>query len=185
MANGNLLLKIPAMTIGTAGAVLSAYSIVKDGNAKARRETKNELGEKYLDMHIEHLSSSRESHLLEKVKRFVLKQKFDNSFYPFLLNAKNHVVNWATETVDHIVPIALSALAIGAPILFKKPKIATTKELIAYNPAKKVSLMKRLPYLKYAEKIGNGISKISAGLLILGAGKFFVHDVLGVGKLHE
>ena len=39
MANGNLLLKIPAMTIGTAGAVLSAYSIVKDGNAKARRET--------------------------------------------------------------------------------------------------------------------------------------------------
>jgi len=154
MAN-NMLIKIPSMAIGAAGAVLSAYSIVKDGNAKARRETKDELGKSYLDMHIEHLSSSRESHLLEKVKRFVLKQKFDNSFYPFLLTAKNHVVNWVTETADHIVPIALSALAIGAPKLIKN------KTAAAYTSA------------------------VSAGLLVLGAGKFFVHDVLGVGKLHE
>ncbi|HBG48946.1 MAG TPA: hypothetical protein DDW90_05495 [Cyanobacteria bacterium UBA9971] len=155
MANSNLLLKIPAMTIGAAGAVLSAYSIVKDGNAKARRETKDELGEKYVDMYVKNLSSSRESHLLEKVKRFVLKQKFDNSFYPFLLQAKNHVVNWVSETAENIIPIILSAIAIGAPKIIKNKKIST------YTSA------------------------ASAGLLVLGAGKFFIHDVLGVGKNKE
>jgi hypothetical protein len=185
MVNTNSLIKIPAMTIGAAGAVLSAYSIVKDGNAKARCETKEELGKAYVDMSVKNLSSSRESHLLEKIKNYVTKQRLDNSFYPFLLQAKNHVINWIGETAENIVPITLSAIAIGVPILFKKPKINTSTTLAVNNSAIKVPLLKRLRYLPYAEKLGTSVAAISAGLLLLGSGKFFVHDVLGIGKTKE
>ena len=186
MSNSNLALKIPAMAVGVAGAALSAYSVVVDGNAKARCETKEELGEKYVDMYVKNLSSSRESHLLEKLKHYVMKQKLDNSFFPCLLQTKNHVVNWIGETVENIVPIALSAIAIGAPILLKKPKINTNiKSHIFYDPAVKTPLLKRLSYLPYAEKLGTKIAAISAGLLLLGSGKYFLHDIWGLGKSKE
>lgn len=155
MVNNNLLIKIPSVAIGVAGAAVCGYSIVKDGNAKARKETKNELGDSYLNMYVKSLSSSRESHLLEKVKHYVNKLKFDNSIYPFILQTKNHVVSWISETADNILPVALSAIAIGAPAVLKN------------------------------KKAGAYTSAVSAGLLVLGAGQIFIRDVLGAGKFKE
>ena len=155
MDKSNLLIKIPTIAIGVTGAAMTAYSIVADGNNKAVQSTKEEMGEGYVDMYVKNLSSSRESELLEKVKRYLLMQKLDSSIYPLLLQAKNHVVSWTGETIENIVPLALSALAIGAPKIIQNKKIAD--------------------YTSIA----------SAGLLVLGAGKIFINDVLGIGKFKE
>jgi len=191
----NLLSKIPSKTIGLASALICAYSIVSDGNLKARRETKEDLGNKYTDMYVKNLSSSKESNLLEKVKKYVTRVRLDSSFYPVVYGVTNHVVSWAKEVFENIVPITLSALALGAPLVFNKtPKLSTPKlsscTTVAINdPEIRNILLKQQAYLSNkagklgkAIKMGNLISAVSAGLLLLGAGKLFMHDVLGVGK---
>jgi len=205
MTNSNLLLKISSMTIGATGLALSSYNIVKDGNIKAKRDTKDELGADYLEMHVQNLSSSRESHLLEKAKNFLLEKKFNNSYYSNFIMAKNHVVNWVGEIVENIVPITLSIVALTAPTLVEKyktnqimPMINNSLESVDKfygkigerlknsNVSGKIfDFAKKMPEKIKAQKAETIIAAAAAGILVLGAGKILIHDVMGIGKSKE
>lgn len=177
------ILKISAMTVGAAGGLLSAYSVYTDGNMHARKATKDSLSETYLDMYQKSLSSSRESHLLEKVKSFFHEQMLDDSVYPFVLNMKNHITGWCGQIIDNIIPIGLSAIAVLTPGFFKKHEVKVNGKIGSINSfISKVPLVNKLPKLPQAEKLGILTSAVSAVLLLLGSGQIFFNDVLGIGK---
>jgi len=140
------------MTIGATAALASAYNVVTDGNAKAKVHTKDELGADYVDMFIKNQSSSKESHLLEHIKSFVLEQRMDNTYVLGAIRAKNHLLSWAKELGENVLPIGMATVILGANKFFKNPRVA-----------------------KYAQGA-------AAVILVLDAAKIFVHDVLGKGK---
>jgi len=205
MANSNLLLKIPSMAIGATGLAVSAYNIVKDGNTIATCETKDELGEDYLDMYAKNLSSSRESHLLEKIKHYAEERRLNNSIYPIVIDAKNHVTCWAEEIIKNIVPISLSVLALTAPALVKKYKTNQIMPMINNSLVKIDNFVGKMSgnlqksnitgkIFDFAKKIPKSIKNQSAetivaataaGLLLVGTGKILIYDVLGIGKTKE
>jgi len=152
MTKPSLLFRVPVLTIGATAAMAAAYNVITDGNAKAKVLTKDELGEDYVDMFIKNQSSSKESHLLEHVKSYVLKQRMDNTYVLGFIRAKNYLASWGKELGENILPIGLSAVILGANKFFKNQKVA-----------------------KYAQGT-------AAVLLVLDAAKIFVHDVLGKGK---
>ena len=193
------------MTIGVAGAAISAYNVVVDGNVKAQVQTKEELGADYVDMYVKNLSSSKESHLLEKVKNYLMDQKLDNSFYPFVINAKNHITSWINETVENIVPITLSVLAFSTPKLVEKYKAGQIKPMLNNffmnigNLLKKTGtfikdhnflpkifkIVKKIPKTLKAQSAEALIAGGAAGLLLFEAGRIFAYDALGIGKTKE
>lgn len=181
--NKNTIIKIPSMTIGAAGGILSLYSIIADGNMHAEAETKEDMGKHYLDMYIKAGSSSRESNLLERVKKFVIGKRLDDTNYPMYLRIKNHSTGWVGEVVEHIVPLTLSAIALTSPLLFNRREANINKKLTGINKfTKKIPLISRLPKLPNAQRLGALTSATAAGLLIFGAVKVFLNEVWGLGK---
>lgn len=146
---------LPAKIIGGAGALACAYNVLVDGRIKSKQETEDELADHYVDIYERNLSSTRRSTLLEKVKNFVTRMRLDTPFYPFIHSVKNYVTSTADEIMENFVPIILSFTALRGTKLFS-------------NPA-----------------VGKTVSVVSAGLLVLGAAKIFLHDVWGIGKSKE
>ena len=202
MSKTNLLFKIPSMAIGAAGAAISVYSIVVDGNVKAACETKDDLAEDYTDMYIKNLSSSKESELLEKVKEYVTEKRLDDPYIPFLFRAKNHALCWIKETEENLVPLGLSIMAMAAPTIIEKYKNAqimpTVLKVLEKIDNSVTKICKALTNTDFRNKMFSSIGKMlkcltsqsagtiiaatSAGLLLFGTGALFLHDVLGVGK---
>lgn len=180
MSNNNLLIRIPSTAIGIAGGALAAYSTVVDGGRKGHEKTKEELAETYTDMYIKNLSSSRASHLLEKVKNYVAETRMDSNFYPFIYGVKNSIIGWTEELIENTPPLVLSAAAIFAPGVFKKHEAKIQPKIDKINKILPAKLK-----LSDAKTLGVKTSALAAGLLLLGAGYIFLTDVWGVGKVHE
>jgi hypothetical protein len=154
--------KYVVRSVGATAAIISAYNVLKDGPEKGMRNTKVELAKNYMDLFVKSQHSSRYCSLIQNMKNFVRTVTFDSPIIPAFVAAKNVVLSTFFESIGHAIPVALSAGAIGAPILFEK-----------------VALLSSLPN---APVIGAGISAVSTGLLLLGGGKILLNDVFGIGK---
>jgi len=183
MSKTESILKISSMIVGGTGLLLSGYSIVADGSMKGESETKDDLGDQYVNMYVKNMSSSRESVLLEKIKKYVILKRLDNPLKTFVAAAKNYTISYVRETMENIPPIALSLGALITPLLFKKHETGINKKIEGINNVlKKIPLISHLPEVPKALRMGTYISAVSAGLLLLGTGKLFLHDIWGVTK---
>ncbi len=203
MAKNDLFFKIPSITIGIAGTAMTAYNIINNGNIASRRETKQSLGDDYLSLYTNNLSSSKASKLTEKLKKYTFFNVFmDNSFYPLLLKSKNHVINWGKETVENILPLSLSVGAIFAPTLVEKYKKGEIKPMIqkcldkidrGYNRIGSfivqgklikplINAGKRLFKAAKKQRIRTLIAAGAAAAIIFITGKYLLHDIIGIAK---
>ena len=174
---------IPAKVLGAAGIAACAYNVAVDRSRHAKKDTKIDLANHYVDMYETNLSSSRDCSLLEKVKSYVTEQRLDTPFYPFVHGVKNYIADFASETMENIAPISLSVMALGAHGFFKKHGVGIDSKISSIN-----SFLKNIHgklQLPKAEMFGKATAAASAGLLLLGAAKIFLNDVWGVGKMEQ
>ena len=177
------VLKISSMTVGAVGAIASAYNILADGRMLGRHKTIDELGDSYLNTYANSLSSSKKSNLLEKVKGYVTQRRIDSPFYSFLVGAKNHALAYGQMFLRNFDTIAASAVAIGLPLLMRKPREGINKGIGRVNELiKKIPVIKHLPSMPDKEKFGVLGSAVGAGYLLFEVIRSSLGDVFGVGK---
>ena len=110
-----------AVGVGILAGLLSLYSVFKDGAAKGANCAREEMADSYVDLFVKADTSSRYSHLIEKIKEPVAKFMFDNPIYPTYVKTKNFITSVAGEVVNNGVSIAAAGGAIAAPLLLSPP----------------------------------------------------------------
>ncbi len=152
--------KYPRIRCGVIGvvaggaALLTGYSILKDGYEKGMRNAKERLGQYYADLFVSTNSSPRYSHLFEGMRKSILDFKFDDSVYPAFVRTKNVIFSTLGEIPNNLLSIGLTAGA-AIPLIFKGMRNSTT---------------------------GIAVSAISAGLLLAEGTKNFVKEFFNAGK---
>ena len=181
--NKTQIIKISSMTLGAAGALASAYSVIKDGRMLGRHKTIDELGDSYVKIYANSRSSSKKSTLLEKAKGYITQRRIDSPIYSFLVGAKNHALAYGQVLLRNSDNIVASALAIGAPLLMRKRGEGVNKNIGRLNKlAQKIPIIKNMPQICGGEKFGVLASAAGAGYLIFDVIRASLGDIWGIGK---
>lgn len=179
--NKNSVIKTSSMLIGATGAVVAAYNIAADGKMIAHGNTKEELGEHYVDIYVNSMSSPKKSTLISKMKDAVTMKRIDSPVISSIITIKNYILGFGKAILGNLDIIAASALALGIPLLMRKPKTSVKPGWIS-KTIQKIPLIKKLPTFEKHPKAGIITSAVAAGYLVFDAARIFVSDVLGVGK---
>ncbi len=115
--------------VAAGAALLTGYSILKDGYEKGLRNSKERLGEYYADIFASTNSSPRYSHLFEDMRGPIINFKSDETIYPGFVKIKNIASSIIGEIPNNLLSIVLIAGA-SVPFLFKKVKTGITLSAI-------------------------------------------------------
>lgn len=186
--NKSSIIKISSMAIGAVGAAAGIYNIGTDGTRIGRKNTKDDLGEQYLNMYTKTLSSTHKSSLLEKIKNYMTFRRIDSPTGDFFTATKNYTGSFASSIMHNMDTLLCATVAIGAPFLMKRRAAKAAAGAVSKGVNAVTGKVSFLNNLKNKIKLPSGdnagvlASAIAAGYLLFDGARIFIGDVLGVGK---